>query len=323
MIRPSGRLLHLAAVLFGVTLASFLLMDLLPGDPALALLGEAAAPEELAAVRRDLGLDRPLAQRYLRWLADVARGDLGVSRMSGRPVAEVIAARAPVSLALLLLAQAVALALALPLALACAHRPGGALDRVVSAAAFALLSLPHFVVALVLLLVFALSLGWLPAGGWPGAGAAVAAYLAALALPAITLGLAEAPVYLRVLRAGLLDALAQPFTLAARAKGLSARRVLLVHALRPASLSLVTLVGLSMGHLIAGAVVVETVFGLPGIGRALVDAVHARDAPLVQGLVLLVALVYVTVNALVDGLYGLIDPRIRAGAGAGAEDRGS
>jgi peptide/nickel transport system permease protein len=307
-----ARLLHLGAVLLVVTLLAFLLVDLLPGDAAEALLGESATTADLAALRAELRLDDPRPLRYVRWLAALTHGDLGHSVRSGESVRSLLAARLPVSIELVLWAQALALALAVPLALASAWRAGGWFDRATTLFAYAAMSLPGYVGALLLILIFALDLRWLPAAGFEPWDVGVAAHLRSLALPALALALVEAPAYLRLLRADLADVLASDFVLAARGRGLPAWRVLFVHALKPACFTLVTIVGLSSGHLIGGAVIMETAFALPGLGRLLADAVYARDVAVIQGAVLVIAFVYVLLNIAVELAYRLIDPRLRS-----------
>lgn len=311
-----GRLLHLSAVLLTVTLLTFLLLEWLPGDAAEALLGERATAEDVAALRAELGLDDPLPVRYARWLAGVATGDLGRSYRTGEPVAALLAERLPVSIELVLYAQALALAIAVPAAVLAARRRGGLFDRASAVGAFAAMSVPTYVYSLLLILVFALGVGWLPAAGYAPWSEGLASHARSLVLPAFALALVEASLYLRVLRHDLIAVLGSEYVLAARARGLPERRVLAVHALRPASFSLLTLVGLSTGNLIGGAVIVENAFALPGMGRMLADAVYARDVPVIQGAVLVIAALYVLVHALVELGYRALDPRLRVLRGA-------
>jgi peptide/nickel transport system permease protein len=309
-------LLHLAAVLFLVTLLAFLLVELLPGDAAEALLGETATPETLAAARADLRLDDPLAVRYLRWLASASAGDLGHSSRSGEAVLTLLGERLPVSIELVILAQLLALTLAVPAALLAAWRSGGWFDRTTRLVAFALMSLPGYVGALLLILFFALELQWLPAAGFAPWRDGAVAHLRSLVLPALALALVEAPLYLRVLRNDLVDVLHSDFIRAARARGLPPSRVLAVHAIRPAAFTLLTLLGLSSGNLIGGAVIMENAFALPGLGRLLADAVYARDVTVIQGAVLVIALAYVLINIALELGYRSLDPRLRRPHGA-------
>jgi peptide/nickel transport system permease protein len=307
--------LHLCAVLFVVTLLAFLLVELLPGDAAEGLLGERATPEALAAARAELRLDEPLPVRYVRWLAAAATGELGRSARTDESVLTLLGERVPVSVELVILAQLVALALAVPAALLCARRPGGWFDRATRLVAFALMSLPGYVGALLLILLFALRLHWLPAAGFAPWSVGAEAHLRSLTLPALALACVEAPLYLRVLRNDLLEVLASDFVRAARARGLPPARVLTVHALRPAAFTLLTLLGLSSGNLIGGAVIMENAFALPGLGRLLADAVYARDVAVIQGSVLVIALLYVLIHLAVELGYRRLDPRLRTHAG--------
>jgi peptide/nickel transport system permease protein len=311
-----ARLLHLGAVLLGVTVLAFALVELLPGDAAEALLGERATAADLAGARAELRLDDPLLVRYLRWLGGVASGDLGRSYHTGEPVLALLGQRLPVSVELVLYAQILALALAVPAAVLSAHRAGGWGDRLTGLCAFAAMSVPAYVYALLLILVFALELRWLPAAGYAPWQAGALEHLRSLALPALSLALVEAPLYLRVLRRDLIDVLGSDFVRAARARGLPARRVLAVHALKPAGFTLITLLGLSTGNLVGGAVIIETAFAVPGMGRTLADAVYARDVMVIQGAVLVIAAIYVLVHVLVELAYRRLDPRLRPAHGA-------
>jgi peptide/nickel transport system permease protein len=312
-----SRLLHVAAVLLAVSIITFTAVQVLPGDLAVTLAGDGASAEEVAALRTELGLDAPAPLRYGHWLLDVLRGDLGQSAHSGESVGSLIGARLPVSLELMLLAQFVALGAAVPAALYGATHPGGFIDRTGSAAAFVFVALPSFALGVLLIYLFAVRLQWLPATGYVAFTDDPLGNLRALVLPALTLGVTEAPIYLRTLRADTGDTLRRPFIRAARAKGLPERRVLLVHALRPSSLTLVTLIALNVGHLMAGAVIVETLFALPGVGRLLINAIEHRDLVVVQGVVLCAAVTYVFANLGADAAYTAIDPRIRHGESPG------
>jgi peptide/nickel transport system permease protein len=307
------RALRLAVALFIVTATTALMVELLPGDPALAILGPEATTEQIAALRDQLGLDRAPPLRYLDWWGAALTGDLGTSVRTGQDVLTAIGQRLPVTLELLLLSQLLALAIAVPLAIAAAARPGGVLDRLVTAASSVVLGLPPFVLGLLLILFLSVQFRLLPGTGYVPLGDGIAANLRSMALPVLTVALGEAVVYLRVLRADMLATLSESFVDVARAKGLPERQVLVGHAFRPSSLALVTLVGLNAGRLIGSAVIVESMFALPGVGRLLVDGITTRDYTVVQGAVLLIAVGYVLLNLLVDLLYGLLDPRIRHG----------
>ena len=307
------RLLYLVPVLLGVALLTFSIASLLPGDLAFVLLGDQATPESLAAVRRDLGLDQPIVLRFFNWLAQVAQGDLGRSFRTGQTVADAIAERLPVSLQLMVLAQIGALAIAIPLAIFCAVHQGGRLDRFATSAAFANLSVPSFLSAIVLIWLFAVKLEWLPATGYVPMGEGVLDNLRSFALPALTLALGEWPVLMRVLRSDMISTLRENYIAMARAKGLTPARILFLHALKPSSLTLVTVTGINIGRLLGGALIVEQRFALPGLGRLLVSSIYARDLIVLQGVVLFVAAGFVVVNLLVDMIYAVLDPRIRRG----------
>ena len=305
------RLGYLVPVLLAVTLLTFLIASLLPGDLAHAMLGDQATPEAVAALRHDMGLDQPMGWRYLKWLGGIVQGDFGRSFRTGEPVLGVILARLPVSLQLMLLAEITALAISVPLAIQCAVKSGGAFDRVVSGIAFAKLSIPNFMAAILLIWVFAVELRLLPATGYVPFGEDAVGNLRSMLLPALTLALAEWPVLMRVLRSDMIATLQEDYITMAKAKGLKQRRILFVHALKPSSLTLITVAGINIGRLIGGAVIVESVFALPGIGRLLLGAIYTRDFMILQGVVLFVAAGFVIVNFLVDLLYAVLDPRIR------------
>ncbi|HEX6840226.1 MAG TPA: ABC transporter permease [Stellaceae bacterium] len=314
MLGLAGRkLLYLVPVLLAVTALTFLIAQLLPGDLAIAMLGDQATPENVAALHRKLGLDLPLWQQYLHWLAGVLGGDLGTSYRTGETVMHAIAERLPVSLELLVIAQLGGLVIGVPLAMLCAVRPDSVVDRMVSSIAFGTLSVPPFLLAILLIFVFALRLHLLPATAYVPLSQDVLGNLRGMALPGATLALLEWPAIMRVLRSDLISTLQEDYIAMARAKGLTARRILFVHALKPSSLTLVTLIGLNIGRLIGGAVVIETIFALPGIGRLLVESIYTRDFIVLQGGVLFVAVAFVVINFLVDLLYAALDPRIRHG----------
>jgi len=305
------RIGYLIPVLIAVTLLTFLIASLLPGDLAHAMLGDQATPEAVEALRRDMGLDQPLWWRYLNWLVGIVQGDFGRSFRTGEPVLGAILARLPVSLELMLLAEVTALAISIPLAIHCAAHSGGPFDRVVTGIAFAKLSIPNFMAAILLIYLFAVELRWLPATGYVPFAEDGLGNVRAMVLPALTLALAEWPVLMRVLRSDMIAVLQEDYITMARAKGLKSRRILFVHALKPSSLTLITVAGINIGRLIGGAVIVESVFALPGIGRLLLGAIYTRDFMILQGVVLFVAAGFVIVNFLVDMLYAVLDPRIR------------
>ena len=307
------RLLAILPVLLAVSLLTFLIASLLPGDLALVILGDQATPENVAALRRDMGLDQPLWWRYLSWLGHVLQGDLGRSFRTGQTVLQAVAERIPVSLQLMLMAELIGLLIGVPLAIACAARAGGAFDRFMTGGAFAMLSMPSFLTAILLIYLFAVELRWLQATGYVPFTEAPLANLRFFVLPALTLALAEWPGIMRVLRSDMIATLQEDYIALAKAKGLKPSRILFVHALKPSSLTLVTVTGINIGRLLGGTLIVESIFALPGIGRLLVGAIYTRDLVILQGVVLLVACGFVIVNFIVDMLYAVLDPRIRHG----------
>src|SRR6195256_4140524 len=307
------RLLYLVPVLLAVSLLTFLIASLLPGDLAYVILGDQATPEKVEALRRDMGLDQPIWWRYVSWLGNVMQGDFGRSFRTGQTVLQAVTERLPVSLELLVLAQIVGLAIGIPLAIACAVRSGSGFDRFMTGSAFAMLSVPAFLSAILLIYLFAVELRWLPATGYIPFQEDPVGNLRSFLLPALTLALAEWPGIMRVLRSDMIATLQEDYIALAKAKGLKASRILFVHALKPSSLTLVTVTGINIGRLIGGALIVETVFALPGIGRLLVGAIYTRDLIILQGVVLLVAAGFVVMNFIVDMLYAVLDPRIRHG----------
>jgi peptide/nickel transport system permease protein len=370
------RLVQLVPVLFLVSIATFLMLELVPGDPAAAIAGPNATPEQYQEIRDELGLDDPLVTRYLDWLGGVVTGDFGRSLLPPeQEVSEMIKARLPVTLEITLLGMFMALVIAIPVALLSASQPGAMADRATSAGAFAAIAIPGFLTALLLIYLFVFRsdvMRWvvlivglisitsmaLPAARAarrlkPGADRersvrhiAIAVGVATTALftlffmfpefprqgfvritddeglgenlrsaflPALTLGLTEAAVWMRLLRGDLLSTLQEDYILSARAKGMPKWRILWRDALRPSSFSLITVIGVSLGRAIGGTVIVEQIFNLPGMGTMMINAINSKDYPVVQSTVLLIAVFYVLVNAFVDVSYSFLDPRIRRG----------
>lgn len=307
------RLVYLLPVLLAVTLLTFLVASLLPGDLATTILGDQATPEKVAELRAAMGLDLPIWQRYGIWLWNVLHGDLGRSFRTGETVWSAVTARLPVSLELMAIGVVLSLVISIPLAILCAVKSGTAFDRFFTGLAFGKLSLPNYMVAILLIYLFAVELNWLPATGWVPFHEDPLANLRSFILPAVTIAFAEWPVLMRVLRSDMIATLQEDYIAMAKAKGLRPARILLVHALKPSSLTLVTVAGINIGRLIGGALIVETIFALPGIGRLLVGAIYARDFIILQGVVLFVAIGFVVVNFIVDMLYAVLDPRIRHG----------
>jgi len=299
------RMASTAAVVLGVAVLVFLLIHLIPGDPVDVMLGESAQPADRAALRHALGLDQPILTQLLNYLQRMFTLDLGQSLHSQRPITALLAERIPATVELAVVALGVTLLLAVPLGLVAAAHRDTLWDQ--GAMTFSLLgvSIPNFWMGPLLILVFALWLGWFPVSGREGAGAVV--------LPALTLGTSLAAILARMIRSSVLEVLGEDYIRTAYAKGLSRRRVLLRHALPNALLPVITVLGLQLGTLLAGAVITETVFSWPGIGLLTIEAIQSRDYPVVQACVLLIALTYVLINSLTDLLYAVIDPRIRVG----------
>lgn len=296
------RTLLAVPILLGVVLVVLLSMELVPGDPVALMLGEFATPEAVAATRAEIGLDRPLAIRYVEYVADVVRGDLGTSIKDRRPVATMIGETLPATAQLAGAAVLLSLLVGVPLGVASAARPGGVVDNLVRVVSLAGLSMPVFWTGLVFIVVFSVNLGWFPVAGRGS--------LRHLVLPAVTLALPSIAILARMTRASLLEVLQEDYVRTARSKGLTRRAILYKHALRNALIPVVTALGLQLGQMLGGAVLTETVFSWPGLGRLTVFAIFNRDFILVQGVVLVLATVYVTVNLLVDLSYGLFDPRV-------------
>ena len=297
------RLLLLVPTVLGVVTLVFFFVHLIPGDPVEVMLGETASRADLGKLRADLGLDRPLGEQYARFLGGLARGDLGRSFFYRRPVAAVIGAALPATALLAAAALAVALLIALPVGVLAAVRRDRPADRLALVGSLIGVSMPNFWLGPLLIILFSFRLGWLPVSGREGA--------ASLVLPALTLGTALSAILVRMTRASMLDVLGEDYLRTARAKGVGRGAVIARHALRNALLPVVTIVGLQFGALLSGAVITENVFAWPGVGTLLIQAITARDYPLVQGCVLVIALCYVAVNFLTDALYALIDPRVR------------
>ena len=307
------RLAGLLVTLLVVSLLIFTVMDLMPGDPASIMLGTSASPDTIAAMRHQLGLDLPLALRYGHWLAGIVTGDLGQSYTYGVPVAGLIAERLTVTLPLALLAVLLSLAFAIPLgALAASHR-GGPLDRLASVVSQIGVAVPAFWVSLLLIMLFSTTLGLMPSGGFPGWDAGFWAAIEALLMPAVALALPQAGVLTRVTRAAVLSTIHEDFIRTARAKGLSARAVLWRHAMPNALIPILTVLGLQATFLVAGAVLVENVFNLPGLGRLAFQALSQRDLIVMQDVVLFFTALVIIINFIVDLAYLAIDPRLRRG----------
>jgi peptide/nickel transport system permease protein len=305
------RLIATVPVLFLVTAGVFALIHLTPGDPIDAMMAESVDATVKATLRQELGLDRPIYLQYAAWMGRLLQGDLGRSIRNREPVVENVSRRIRPSLQLAVLAMAISLLIAFPIGILSAVRRNTPVDGVGTTFALFGICMPNFLIALLLIFFFGVTLRWLPISGYTDPLEEPLNGLRSLLLPAVTLGLALAAVIMRTLRSSLLEALSEDYVRTARAKGLSEWRVIRSHVLRNALIPVVTVLGLQLGTLIGGAVITEYVFALPGVGRLVVDAVFARDYPLVQGVVLLIAIGFILSNLIVDLVYGLIDPRIR------------
>jgi peptide/nickel transport system permease protein len=297
------RLLLTIPVLLGVATLVFSLIHLIPGDPVQAMLGDSASPESVTELRSRLGLDRPLYVQYLSFLNGVAHGNLGSSLRTSEPVTTAIADRLPATFELAAAAMLVAVIIAIPLGVLAAAQAGTAVDHVATTLALVGISMPNFWLGPLLAIVFAVELGWLPVSG--------RGTLAQLVLPAVTLGAPLAAVLARTTRASVIDELRELYVIAARSRGVSRARAVLKHAFRNSLIPIVTVLGLQLGAVLTGAVITETIFAWPGVGRLLIQSISFRDYPLVQGCILLIALTYVSMNLLTDLAYGFLDPRIR------------
>jgi peptide/nickel transport system permease protein len=303
------KLVQLLIVLLSVSMLAFLMINLLPGDTVDVICGPSCTTEGREALRKELGLDKPIPTRYLSWLGDAATGDLGRSARTQEPVMESVRERLPVTLRLLIYSQVLALALALPAGIIAARRPNGLFDKASTGVVFLLLGVPQFVIAPLLIYFFAVKWDMLPA--IYSKPESFVETLKNLLLPAASLAAAEMAVYLRLLRSDMIATLQEDYIMMAKAKGLSNTRILLRHAFRPSTFSLVTIVGLNMGRLIGGSLIVEVIFAIPGLGRYAVEAIFTRDYLALQGSVVVIAAGYVLINFAVDMLYAVLDPRIR------------
>jgi peptide/nickel transport system permease protein len=305
------RLIQALFIIWGCATLVFFMLRMIPGDPVVQMLGPEYTPEAAAALRTKLGLDQPLLVQYMRWMGNVLRGDLGGSIASGETVAEAIASGLPKTLSLAMLSFIIALSIALPAGIIAALKRNSAFDYIASVVAFVGVSMPSFWFGIILILIFAVHLQWLPAigyseltedGFWP--------WLQRLILPSLAIGAAYSAILMRFVRAGLLEVLGSDYVRTARAKGVRERAVVLRHALRNALIPIVTVIGIQLALLLSGTVVVETVFSIRGIGRILVGAIFDRDYPIVQGVILLIAVIFVLANLIVDIVYTFLDPRI-------------
>lgn len=325
-MRIASKLAGLLATLVLVSIMTFLLTQLLPGDPVVSVLGSAydAKSErgraQIAVVRKELKLDRALPVRYLDWVGGVVTGDLGRSFSSGTGglrTTRLLKERLPVTLEIMFLSQLLAIAIAVPLGIIGAYRQGKLVDRAITTGSFATIAVPNFVLGLFLVFVFSVKLKWLPTFGYTRLTDDLGKNLKSMVIPVLTLALGLGAVYARLLRSEMVSTLQEDYILMARAKGMSSRWILLRHALRPSSFSLLTVIGINVGALISGSVIMEYFMGIPGVGSALVENVTRREYQVVLGLVLVITIFYVVANFIVDLLYSVLDPRIRRGNSRG------
>ncbi len=308
------RMLRLVLTLLAVTFLTFSLTSLLPGDPAVAVLGgDVQDPAKIDEVREELGLNEPFLIRYFNWLGDAAQGDLGQSYITDQEVMDTIMQRVPVTAELAFLAVFLAVILAVPIGILGAYKQSKWPDNITSAGVQVALSIPNFIIGIFLIWLFAVTLGWLPASNWNRLSDGLGPNLQTAILPATALAMTQMAIFSRLVRADMIATLQENYILAARAKGLSDRYILVRHALRPSSLSLMTIVGINFGALLGGTVVIETLFAIPGLGFRLINAINQRDILVIQGITVFVAVVYVVINTVVDLLYAVVDPRIRKG----------
>ncbi len=310
LINISVRVLTLIGILLIVSIGVFYLVHLLPGNPAYAILGPGATPAAVAKVSRQLGLDRSLPAQYLSWLTRALQGNLGVSYITHQSVTSAIGNALPVDIELVAISQIIAFAIAIPLAITAARKSGKLIDRLATMSSFGFLSLPAFVIGVPLILLFAVSIHWFPATGYTPIYQHPLTNLHEMILPSITLALSSIAIYYRLLRSDLISTLQEDFVTLARSKGLSNREIMYHHVLRPSTFSLMTAAAINIGGLLGGAVVVEYLFDLPGMGLLLVNSIYARDYLMVQGVILTLAVLFVLANFLVDLFYRLIDPRV-------------
>lgn len=307
------RLLSLIPVLFVVSVVIFSLIHLTPGDPARRILGEKASDDQVAALHASMGLDQPIVMQYLKWVGGVFTGNLGDSYFLRKSVVEAISDDAVPTIQLALIAIIVAVLLSVPFGTIAAKFRGGSFDKVVTGFTLLGMTVPSFVLAIGMMLLFGLTLRWLPISGYVNPFEHFGDGLKTLLMPGIALGAITAALITRTTRAAVLDVLGADYIDAARSRGVAERRLLFSHTLKNASLPILTIIGLSLGGLVTGAAVTETIFNIPGLGQLLVTSISRRDYPVIQGVILFITLIYLLTNLLIDLLYGIVDPRVRVG----------
>ena len=305
------RLLQAVPVLFLASILVFLLIHIIPGDPALVILGVDARPEEIAALQAEMGLDKPYHVQYVVWLSHVLQGDLGVSHLNGFPVRDLLSIKAKATLELAIGGMIVATVISIPLGVISAIKRGGLLDRAITAFVSVSYAVPTFWLGILLVIIFAIRLRWVPPSGRVESTRNLGMFFKLLVLPSVTLGVPLSAILARFLKMSLLEVMQQQYIVTARSKGLPERKVIFWHMFPNALLPVITVFGLQLGNLLGGAVVTESVFDWPGIGRMLLYAIQTRDYAVVQGTILFVVVIFISMNLLVDITYGLLDPRIR------------
>ncbi len=305
------RVLSLIPVLFVVSVAIFLIVHITPGEPAAVILGLEATEDQVQELREEMGLNLPIYEQYFNWVTDVIHGDLGNSYFMKEPVTEAIMKHLEPTLSLAILGEIVALILAIPVGIIAAYRRGSAIDQSLMVISLLGMAVPSFLLGLLLMLLVGVHLQWLPVAGYEPIQEGLWEHIKYLILPAISLGAIQAALVARMTRSSMLEVLNTNFIKTARSKGVKEYKVVIKHALRNAFLPILTVIGQSFGTLVTGAVVVETIFNLPGIGQLIINSIERRDFAVIQGVVLFVTLVYVLINLIVDLLYGVIDPRVR------------
>jgi peptide/nickel transport system permease protein len=305
------RILSLIPVLFVVSIVVFSIMHMTPGDPASVMLGEEATPEQVEELREELGLNYPLYQQYFNWVMGVFQFDLGVSYFMQETVTEAILSHLSPTISLTIISQLIALIIAIPIGIFAARRRGTASDQSVMGISLLGMSIPNFILGLLTMLVFGVIFRLLPVAGYEPLEAGLWNHLKYLILPAISLGTLQAALITRITRSSMLEVLNNNYIKSARAKGVKERQLIYTHALRNAFLPILTVIGQTFGGLIAGAIVTETIFNIPGIGQLTINSIERRDYPIIQGVIFFVAMAYVSINLIIDLLYGVINPRVR------------
>lgn len=305
------RLLSTIPVLFVVSLVIFFIIHITPGDPAATILGIEATPEQIEQLNEEMGFNRPVYEQYLSWVGGIFKGDLGDSIFMKQPVTEAIVEHIGPTLSLAIFAQVIAIILAIPFGVIAAYKRGSLTDTTLMSVSLLGLAVPSFLLALILMLIFGVKLQWLPIAGYEPLSNGFFEHIRYLILPAISLGTIQAALITRMTRSSMLDVLTVNYIKTARAKGARERSVLLKHAFRNAFLPILTVIGQSFGTLVTGAVVVETIFNIPGMGQLIINSITRRDFTVIQGVVLIVTVLYVVINLVIDLLYGIVDPRVR------------